>query len=138
MRVGVIGSFVWDIIYGRDPRRDPVEEWGGITYALSAFDAALPESWQVVPLAKVDMPKEGGFEPWKSELLMKLRRRTFHHFPERIPAARAIDAPEGPGGEPGDLYVVVNVQLPQQLNDEDRGLWEKLGKVSRFNPRQPA
>jgi hypothetical protein len=53
MRVGVIGSFVWDIIYGRDPRRDPVEEWGGITYALSAFDAALPDSWQIVPLAKV-------------------------------------------------------------------------------------
>lgn len=53
MRLGVIGSFVWDIIYGRDPRRDPVEEWGGITYALSAFDAALPLTWQVVPLAKV-------------------------------------------------------------------------------------
>lgn len=53
MRVGVIGSFVWDVIYGRDPRRAPVEEWGGITYALSAFDAALPESWQVVPLARV-------------------------------------------------------------------------------------
>lgn len=53
MRVGVIGSFVWDVIHGRDPRREPVEEWGGITYALSAFDAALPESWQVVPLAKV-------------------------------------------------------------------------------------
>ena len=41
------------MIYGRDPRRDPVEEWGGITYALSAFDAALPEQWQVVPLARV-------------------------------------------------------------------------------------
>lgn len=53
MRVGVIGSFVWDVIYGRDPTRDPVEEWGGITYALSAFDAALPDDWQVVPLAKV-------------------------------------------------------------------------------------
>jgi hypothetical protein len=53
MRVGVIGSFVWDIIHGRDPRREPVEEWGGITYALSAFDAALPDEWQIVPLAKV-------------------------------------------------------------------------------------
>src|SRR5688500_19390722 len=53
MRVGVIGSFVWDVIYGRDPRHDPVEEWGGITYALSAFDAALPESWQALPLAKL-------------------------------------------------------------------------------------
>ena len=37
MRVGVIGTFVWDIIYGRDPRSEPVEEWGGITYALSAL-----------------------------------------------------------------------------------------------------
>jgi len=24
----------------------------------------------------------------------------------------------------GDLYVVVNVQLPQQLSDEERALWE--------------
>ena len=53
MRLGVIGSFVWDVIYGRDPRREPVEEWGGITYALSAFDAALPASWHIVPLARV-------------------------------------------------------------------------------------
>ena len=26
--------FVWDVIHGRDPRDAPVEEWGGITYAL--------------------------------------------------------------------------------------------------------
>jgi hypothetical protein len=45
MRIGVIGTFVWDIIYGRDPRSTPVEEWGGITYALSAFDASLPDEW---------------------------------------------------------------------------------------------
>ncbi len=31
-RLGVIGSFVWDMIYGREPRDSaPVEEWGGIT-----------------------------------------------------------------------------------------------------------
>jgi hypothetical protein len=53
MRIGVIGTFVWDIIYGRDPRSTPVEEWGGITYALSAFDASLPDEWELVPLAKV-------------------------------------------------------------------------------------
>src|SRR5258705_275928 len=39
-RVGVIGSFVWDVIHGRDPRDAPVEEWGGITYALGALEAA--------------------------------------------------------------------------------------------------
>ena len=33
-RIGVIGIFVWDVIHGRDPRDAPVEEWGGITYAL--------------------------------------------------------------------------------------------------------
>lgn len=52
-RVGVIGTFVWDVIYGRDPRDRPVEEWGGITYALSAMDAALPDQWELVPVVKV-------------------------------------------------------------------------------------
>jgi len=52
-RVGVIGSFVWDIIHGRDPHDAPVEEWGGITYALGALEAALPESWEIVPIVKV-------------------------------------------------------------------------------------
>ena len=52
-RVGVIGSFVWDVIHGRDPRDAPVEEWGGITYALGAFDAALPGGWELVPIVKV-------------------------------------------------------------------------------------
>lgn len=55
-RVGVIGSFVWDVIYGRDAialKRPPVEEWGGITYALAGFDAALADTWELVPLIKV-------------------------------------------------------------------------------------
>ncbi|HEX9310917.1 MAG TPA: carbohydrate kinase family protein [Gemmatimonadaceae bacterium] len=52
-RVGVMGSFVWDVIHGRDPRDAPVEEWGGITYALSALDAALPSDWEFVPVLKV-------------------------------------------------------------------------------------
>jgi len=52
-RVGVIGSFVWDVIHGRDPRDVPVEEWGGITYGLSAFEAALPNDWEFVPVLKV-------------------------------------------------------------------------------------
>ena len=52
-RVGVIGSFVWDVIHGRDPRDAPVEEWGGITYALGALDAALPAEWEFVPILKV-------------------------------------------------------------------------------------
>jgi sugar/nucleoside kinase (ribokinase family) len=55
-RVGVIGSFVWDVIHGRDTaavRSAPIEEWGGITYALAGFDAALGPDWEFAPLAKV-------------------------------------------------------------------------------------
>jgi hypothetical protein len=52
-RLGVIGTFVWDVIHGRDTRTAPVEEWGGITYALGALDAALPDDWEIVPVMKV-------------------------------------------------------------------------------------
>lgn len=52
-RLGVIGTMVWDVIYGRDPRELPIEEWGGISYALAAIDAALPDDWEVVPVMKV-------------------------------------------------------------------------------------
>ncbi len=48
-----MGSFVWDVIHGRDPRDAPVEEWGGITYALGALDAALSPNWEFVPILKV-------------------------------------------------------------------------------------
>lgn len=52
-RVGVIGTLVWDVIYGRGHGTAPVEEWGGATYTLSAFEAALDDDWQIVPLTKV-------------------------------------------------------------------------------------
>lgn len=83
MRVGVIGSFVWDIIHGRDPRQEPVEEWGGITYALSAFDAALPDDWQIVPLAKV------GRDLWPQarRFVSGLRRVAPDAMPIEVPAA---------------------------------------------------
>ncbi|MBI2408243.1 MAG: carbohydrate kinase family protein [Gemmatimonadetes bacterium] len=59
-RVGVLGTFVWDVIYGRDGRTVPAQEWGGITYALAGFDAALPDDWEIVPIVKVgdDLARE--------------------------------------------------------------------------------
>jgi hypothetical protein len=53
VRIGIVGSLVWDLIYGRDPLAPPVEEWGGIAYALSGLDASLPSDWEIVPLIKV-------------------------------------------------------------------------------------
>jgi hypothetical protein len=59
-KVGVIGSLVWDQIHGRDSVSPPVEEWGGIAYALSALDASLGADWEIVPLIKVgrDLSRE--------------------------------------------------------------------------------
>ena len=69
-RVGVIGTFVWDVIHGRRARSAPVEEWGGITYALGAFDAALPDDWEIVPIMKVGTD----LAPRATEFIGKLRR----------------------------------------------------------------
>ncbi len=69
-RLGVIGTFVWDVIYGRDPRDAAVEEWGGITYSLGALDAALPPDWEIVPLIKVGADLAGRAR----EFIRSLRR----------------------------------------------------------------
>ncbi|MBI4540701.1 MAG: carbohydrate kinase family protein [Gemmatimonadetes bacterium] len=53
VRLGVIGTMVWDTIHARDVPDRVVEEWGGIAYALAALAAALPDSWEVVPIIKV-------------------------------------------------------------------------------------
>jgi hypothetical protein len=46
---------------------------------------------EFVPMAKLDLPKEGHFAAWKDERLAKLRQLTFHHFPDRVPPARAVE-----------------------------------------------
>jgi curved DNA-binding protein len=49
---------------------------------------------------------------------------------------RGQGLPTSPAGERGDIYVVVRLQVPVEISDEERALWEKLARVSRFNPRQ--
>jgi hypothetical protein len=51
--LGVVGTLVWDTIYQRDGRNEPIEEWGGIGYALEALSLSLPAEWRIVPLLKV-------------------------------------------------------------------------------------
>jgi hypothetical protein len=69
-RLGVIGTFVWDVIHGRGERAAPVEEWGGITYALGALDAALPPDWEIVPIMKVG----ADLAPRATQFINTLRR----------------------------------------------------------------
>jgi curved DNA-binding protein len=49
---------------------------------------------------------------------------------------RGRGLPAGSDGGQGDLYVVVNVEFPQQITEEERDLWQQLSRVSDFNPRK--
>ncbi len=53
-RLGVVGTLVWDTIHARDAgKSEPQEEWGGIAYALSAFEALRPAGWSLFPILKI-------------------------------------------------------------------------------------
>lgn len=49
---------------------------------------------------------------------------------------RGQGLPKGPSGERGDLYVVARIRLPEEVSAEERELWEKLARASRFDPRR--
>jgi pfkB family carbohydrate kinase len=51
--LGVVGTLVWDTIHQRDGRAEPLEEWGGIGYALETLATVLPEGWEILPILKV-------------------------------------------------------------------------------------
>ncbi|MGV3774710.1 MAG: DnaJ C-terminal domain-containing protein [Verrucomicrobiales bacterium] len=41
-------------------------------------------------------------------------------------------------GERGDLFVVTQIELPDELTAEERALWEKMAEISQWNPRGDA
>src|ERR1700719_936390 len=49
---------------------------------------------------------------------------------------RGRGLPIGRTDRQGDLYVVINIELPRQITDEERELWTKLSEISDFNPRK--
>jgi curved DNA-binding protein len=38
-------------------------------------------------------------------------------------------------GTRGDLFAKVRIQMPESVSDEERGLWERLARISTFKPR---
>ncbi len=70
--LGVVGTLVWDTIHRRGTRELPVEEWGGIGYALEALSTTLPDDWEIRPVLKVGRD---------------LAERAFHYLRE-IPRVR--------------------------------------------------
>ena len=80
-KVGILGSLVWDQIYGRDPLVAPVEEWGGVAYALASLNASVVPGWEIVPLIKVGQD-------------LASRAREFLGGLERVtPGGRCVEVP---------------------------------------------
>jgi cephalosporin-C deacetylase-like acetyl esterase len=80
---------------GRDPGPYPIPP-----EKLRVFpaDADLPRDQlnaqideQFVPIASVDPPAAGRFDPWKEQLVRELRRVSFRYFPDEIPAAKGLE-----------------------------------------------
>jgi len=107
---------VWDTIYGRDPVQPAVQEWGGISYALSALDAALPDNWQIVPLIKVgrDLAARA------NEFL-----RTLRHTP---PAARFLEVAE-PNNRVTLRYESAERRCEQMAGGVPPWTWSELGPL---------
>lgn len=39
------------------------------------------------------------------------------------------------GGTRGNMYVVVQIQIPEKISETERKLWEELSEISKFDPR---
>jgi len=109
---------VWDTIHGRDPAQPAVEEWGGISYALSALDATLADDWEIVPLIKVGRdlaPKGNGF--------LHTLRHTSH-------AARFVEVPE-PNNRVTLRYESADRRCEQMSGGVPGWTWPELGPLVR-------
>ena len=81
--------------------------------------------------------------PWEAVLGDKVQVPTLDgHVELKIPAGSSSGRKfrlRGKGlGSPakrGDLYVKVMIDAPMSLDEEEKELWEKLAKVSKFKPR---
>jgi len=109
---------VWDTIHGRDPAQPAVQEWGGISYALSALDATLPEGWEIVPLIKVgrDLARQ-------ANAFLRTFRRTTHD-------ARFIEVPE-PNNRVTLRYESADRRCEQMSGGVPGWTWPELGPLVR-------
>lgn len=117
-KVGILGSLVWDRIYGRDPLAQPVEEWGGIAYALASLDASVAPGWEVVPLIKVGQD----LAPRAREFLAGLERIT--------PGGRCVEVPA-----PNNRVVLHYFSTERRTERMSGGVpgwtWSELGPMVR-------
>jgi curved DNA-binding protein len=48
---------------------------------------------------------------------------------------RGKGLPKRASSEAGDLYVKIEIAVPQIISDEEKELWEELARISEFDPR---
>jgi hypothetical protein len=117
-KVGILGSLVWDQIYGRDPLAEPVEEWGGAAYALASLDASVAPGWEIVPLIKVGQDLAGKAR----EFLSGLRHIT--------PGGRCVEVPA-----PNNRVVLHYYSTERRTERMSGGVpgwtWSELGPMVR-------
>ena len=109
---------VWDTIYGRDPAQPAVQEWGGISYALAALDATLPDDWQIVPLIKVGRDLAS-----QANAFLRTLRRTTHD-------ARFLEVPE-PNNRVTLRYESTERRCEQMTGGVPPWTWAELGPLVR-------
>jgi curved DNA-binding protein len=83
--------------------------------------------------------------PWEAVLGTTVNIPTLEgHVAVRIPPGtnngqrfrvRGRGLPKPKNGGPGNLYAVVSLELPPQITEDQRTLWEQLARKSDFNPR---
>lgn len=109
---------VWDRIYGRGIAPEPVEEWGGIAYALAAFEATLPDDWELVPLVKVGRDMAGEAAAFL---------RTLSRVP---PTGRFVEVPE-PNNRVVLHYTSVHRRTECMYGGIPGWRWPELGPMVR-------
>lgn len=85
--------------------------------------------------------------PWEATLGTRVTINTIEdtvslHIPQGTQSGEKIRIPckgykDGKGGR-GDLIAEVKIMVPKKLTDEERELFQKFDKISRFNPRMKA
>jgi len=115
-RLGVVGSMVWDTIYGRDPAQPAAEEWGGVAYSLAALDATLASEWQMVPLVKVGRDLAGRANAFLG---------TLRHV---APGARFIEVP-APNNRVTLRYYALERRCEQMSGGVPPWTWPELGPM---------
>lgn len=92
-----------------------------------------------------DLIHDLNLAPWEAVLGTQVEVPTLHgRVTVKIPPGSAGGARlrvRGKGlrsgkDDHGDLYVVLNIELPTEVDPEERALWQALAEQSRFQPRR--